>query len=59
VAAKHNFVYIQQTIPQIFDFAKKRDLNPQPHGDTAADIAKMFAKIFCKNQILGQKTRFL
>jgi hypothetical protein len=28
-----------------------------PHGDNAADIAKMFA-FFCKNRFSGRKTRF-
>jgi hypothetical protein len=46
VAEKHDFRDIQRKILQISDFAKKRDSNPQPHGDTAADIAKMFAKNF-------------
>jgi hypothetical protein len=44
VAEKHDFRDIQRKIPQISDFAEKQDLNPPPHGDTAADIAKMFAK---------------
>jgi hypothetical protein len=46
VAEKHDFRGIQQKIPQISNFAEKRDLNPPPNGGTAADIAKMFAKIF-------------
>jgi hypothetical protein len=54
---KHNFRDIQQKIPKISDFAEKRDSNPPPHGDTAADIAKMFAKFFCENRISGQKTQ--
>jgi hypothetical protein len=37
---------IQRKIPQISDFPKKRDSNPLPHGDNAADIAKMFARYF-------------
>jgi hypothetical protein len=43
VAEKHDFRSIQQKIPQVSYFAKKRDSNPPPHGYTAADIAKMFA----------------
>jgi hypothetical protein len=46
VVKKHNFCSIQQKIPQISDFPKKRDLKPLLHGDNAADIAKMFAKYF-------------
>jgi hypothetical protein len=41
LAEKHNFCGIQQKIPQKSDFAQKRDLNPVPHGEAAADIAKM------------------
>jgi hypothetical protein len=32
---------------------KKRDSNPPPHGDIAADIAKMFAKIFSRKSDFG------
>jgi hypothetical protein len=46
VIKKHNFGDIQQKIPQISDFAKKRDSNPLPHGDIVADIAKMFSNFF-------------
>jgi hypothetical protein len=46
VAEKHDFCGIQQKIPQVSDFAKKTGFEPPPHGDTAADIAKMFAKNF-------------
>jgi hypothetical protein len=46
VAKKHDFRGIQRKIPQISDFAKNQDLNPPSHGDTAADIAKMFANFF-------------
>jgi hypothetical protein len=46
VAEKHDFRGIQRKIPQVSDFVKKRDLNPPPHGGTAADIAKIFAKKF-------------
>jgi hypothetical protein len=53
VAEKHNFCDIQQKIPQISDFAKKRDLNPPTHGGTAADIAKMFAKKFLRKSDFG------
>jgi hypothetical protein len=40
------FTIYSKKIPQISDFAKKQDLNPLPHGDVAAGIAKIFAKIF-------------
>jgi hypothetical protein len=53
VAEKHNFRGIQQKIPQVSDFAKKWDSNPPPHGGTAADIAKMFAKIFSRKSDFG------
>jgi hypothetical protein len=53
MAEKHNFRGIQQKILQVSDFAKKRDLNPPPHGGTAADIAKMFAKIFLRKSDFG------
>jgi hypothetical protein len=53
VAEKHDFRDIQQKIPQYSDFAKKRDLNPPPHGGTAADIAKMFAKNFLRKSDFG------
>jgi hypothetical protein len=46
VAEKHDFCGIQQKIPQVSHFAKKRDLNPPHHGDTAVDVATMFAKSF-------------
>jgi hypothetical protein len=52
---KHNFCDIQQKILQISDFTKKRDSNPPPHGDTAADIAKMLAKIFLRKSDFGSK----
>jgi hypothetical protein len=58
VAEKHDFCSIQRKILQVSDFAKNWDSNPPPHGDTAVDIAKMFAKKFCKNRILGRKTQF-
>jgi hypothetical protein len=50
VVKKHDFCSIQQKIPQISDFPKKRDSNPLPHGDNAADIAKMFA-IFLQKSV--------
>jgi hypothetical protein len=53
VAKKHDFRSIQRKIPQVSDFAKKRDSKPPPHGDTAADIAKMFAKIFLRKSDFG------
>jgi hypothetical protein len=42
VAEKHDFRSTQRKIPQKSDFAQKQDLNPIPHGEIAADIAKMF-----------------
>jgi hypothetical protein len=69
VVKKHNFCGIQQKIPQISNFSKKRDSNPVSHGDIAADITKMFAKKifakigfrvkkhdFCKNPIFFDHT---
>jgi hypothetical protein len=53
VAKKHDFRGIQRKIPQVSDFAKNRDSNPPPHGDTAADIAKMFTKIFLQKSDFG------
>jgi hypothetical protein len=58
VVKKHDFCSIQQKIPQISDFPKKRDSNPLPHGDNAVDIAKMFVNFFSKNWFSGRKTRF-
>jgi hypothetical protein len=55
VAEKHDFRGIQQKIPQISDFAEKQDSNPPPHGGTAADIAKMFAKKFSQKSDFGSK----
>jgi hypothetical protein len=55
VAEKHDFRDIQRKIPQISDFAEKQDLNPPPHGDTAGDIAKMFAKFFLRKSDFGSK----
>jgi hypothetical protein len=55
VAEKHNFCGIQQKIPQISDFAKNQDSNPPSHGDTAADIGKMFAKFFLRKSDFGLK----
>jgi hypothetical protein len=55
VAEKHNFRGIQRKILQVSDFAKKMGFEPPPHGDTAADIAKIGFRIekhdFCKNPI--------
>jgi hypothetical protein len=59
VAEKHDFQGIQLKIPQISDFSKNWDSNPTSHGDTAADIAKMFAKFFfAKIGVWVKKTRF-
>jgi hypothetical protein len=55
VAEKHDFCDIQQKILQISDFATKRDLNPPPHGDITADIAKMFAKKYSQKSDFGSK----
>jgi hypothetical protein len=46
VAEKHDFRGIQRKIPQNSNFANDRVTNPFPHGETAADLAKMFAQIF-------------
>jgi hypothetical protein len=55
VAKKHDFRGIQRKIPQISNFAEKRDSNPPPHGGTAADIAKIRFRVekhdFCNNPI--------
>jgi hypothetical protein len=59
VAEKHDFRGIQQKIQQVSYFAKKRDSNPPFHGDTAADIAKMFANKFSGKSDFGSKTQFL
>jgi hypothetical protein len=59
VVKKHDFCGIQRKIPQKSDFANNRDMNPLPHLETAADIAKMFAQIFCENRFSQQKTQFL
>jgi beta-galactosidase beta subunit len=48
VAEKHNFCGIQRKIRQESDFANNRDMNLFPHGETAADPAKMFAQFFAK-----------
>jgi hypothetical protein len=53
VAEKHDFHGIQRKILQVSDFAKKWESNPPPHGDTAADIAKMFAKNFLQKPDFG------
>jgi hypothetical protein len=34
-------------------------MNPLPHLETAADIAKMFAQIFLRKSVFATKTRFL
>jgi hypothetical protein len=52
VVQKHDFCDIQRKIPQISNFAKKRDSNPLHHGDIAAGIAKIFEKKIRKNRIL-------
>jgi hypothetical protein len=59
VVEKHDFRGIQQKILQISDFPIKRDLNPLPNGNNAADIAKTFANFFCQNWFSGRKTQFL
>jgi hypothetical protein len=59
VVQKHDFQGIQRKIPQKSDFANNWDMNPVPHLETAEDLAKMFAQIFCKNRFSQQKTQFL
>jgi hypothetical protein len=46
VAENTIFANIQRRIPQESDFTNKRDMNPFPHGETASDLAKMFAQYF-------------
>jgi hypothetical protein len=46
VVKKRDIRSIQQKILQNSDFAKERDMNPFPHGETASYLAKMFAQIF-------------
>jgi hypothetical protein len=55
VAEKHDFRSIQRKIPQSSDFANYRDMNPLPHGEAAADLAKMFAQIFLRKSVFGTK----
>jgi hypothetical protein len=55
VAEKHNFCRIQRKIPHESDFANIRDMNPFPHGETAADLAKMFAQIFWRKSVFATK----
>jgi hypothetical protein len=55
VVKKPNFRAIQQKIPQESDFVKKRDSNPVPQGEIAADIAKMFALIFSRKLVFATK----
>jgi hypothetical protein len=52
LAEKRNFCGIQQKIPQKSDFAQKRDLNPVPHGEAAADIAKMLEQNLQQKSVL-------
>jgi hypothetical protein len=40
VAEKHDFCGIERKIPHESNFADNRDMNPFPHGETAADLAK-------------------
>jgi hypothetical protein len=44
VAEKPDFRAIKRKSSAESDFAKKRDSNPVPHGEVAADIAKTIAK---------------
>jgi beta-galactosidase beta subunit len=55
VAEKHNFRGIQRKIPQKSDFVNNRDTNPFPHGETAADLAKMFAQFFLRKSVFATK----
>jgi hypothetical protein len=41
---------LQGKILQESDIAYNRDMNPFPHGGTAADLAKMFEQIFCEKR---------
>jgi hypothetical protein len=55
VVKKHNFCTIQQKILQISNFAKKRDLNPLPHGDVADNIVEMFANFLLQKSDFASK----
>jgi beta-galactosidase beta subunit len=55
VAEKHNFHGIQRKIPQKSDFVNNRDMNQFPHGETAADLAKMFAQFFLQKSVFTTK----
>jgi beta-galactosidase beta subunit len=55
VAEKHDFCGIQRKIPQKSDFANDRVMNPFPHGETAADHAKIFAQIFWRKSFFMTK----
>jgi hypothetical protein len=37
------------------DFANNRDMNLFPHGETAADTAKMFAQFFLRKSVFATK----
>jgi hypothetical protein len=55
VVEKRDFRDIQRKIPQKSDISKKWDSNPVPHGEIAGDIAKIFAKIFCRKSVFATK----
>jgi hypothetical protein len=55
VAEKHDFRGIQRKIPQESDLANNRDMNLFPHGETAADPAKMFAQFFLRKSVFATK----
>jgi hypothetical protein len=55
VAEKHDFRSIQQKIPQESDFANNRDMNPFPNGETAANLAKIFAQFFLQKSVFATK----
>jgi hypothetical protein len=55
VAEKHNFCSIHQKIRRESNFANNRDMNPFPHGETAADLAKMFAQFFLQKLVFATK----
>jgi hypothetical protein len=55
VAKKHDFRSIQQKIPQESDFANNRVMNLFPHGETAADPAKMLAQFFLRKSVFATK----
>jgi hypothetical protein len=47
-----------KNIPQVSDFAKNGIQTPHPMGMMRRTLQKCLLKCFCKNRILGRKTRF-